>query len=214
MRRITLSASTLVFVCLVSAVSAAAQEPKRFAGFFGYSSEADVTFAPVISIPISVPTISLNGWDGSFEARVLPFLGVVGDVSGHYGSFGATIGCEVIVVCAPVTGNVDSSLYTYMAGPQVSVTLWRFTPFAHALIGEAHISHHAGATGLSGLSTSASSFADGIGGGLDIRLVSIVGIRFQADLIQTRFSPSLSPINLFTSSQDNFRGSVGIVVRF
>lgn len=214
MRRISVPACTLIFVCLVSAVSAAAQAPKRFAGFFGYSSEADVTFAPVISVPISVPTISLSGWDGSFEARVLPFLGVMADVSGHYGSFGATIGCGVIVVCVPVAGNVDSSLYTYMAGPQASVTLWRFTPFVHVLIGGAHIAHHATVTGLSGLKTSDTSFADAIGGGFDIRLVSIVGLRFQADLIQTRFSASLSPINLFTSSQDNFRGSAGIVVRF
>ncbi len=214
MRRISLLGCSLVVVCVAFASSAAAQAPKRFAGFFGYSSEADVTFAPATSIPISVPTISLNGWNGSFEARLLPFLGVVADVSGHYGSFGATIGCEVIVVCAPVSGSVDSSLYTYMIGPQVSVTLWRLTPFVHALIGGARIAHHAAATGLNTLTTSDTSFADGIGGGLDIRLVSIVGLRLQADLIQTRFFASLSPINFFTSTQSNFRGSTGIVVRF
>jgi hypothetical protein len=214
MRRISLFGCSLALLCLAFASSAAAQAPKRFAGFFGYSSEADITFAPAISIPISVPTVSLNGWDGSFEARMLPFLGVVGDVSGHYGSFGATVGCKVIVVCAPVAGNVDSSLYTYMIGPQVSVRLWRFTPFVRVLVGAAHIAHHAAATELNTLTTSDTSFADGIGGGLDIRLVSIFGLRLQADLIQTRFFASLSPINFFTSTQSNFRGSTGIVVRF
>ena len=103
--------------------------------------QADVTFAPMSSIPISLPGLSLNGWNGSLEFRFLRFLGVVGDVSGHYGSYGATLGCEAIVVCVPLGVNVNSNLYTFLVGPQVSVSLWRFTPFAHVLLGVAHINH-------------------------------------------------------------------------
>jgi hypothetical protein len=29
---------------------------------------------------------NLNGWEASVEGKFLPFLSVVGDVSGHYGS--------------------------------------------------------------------------------------------------------------------------------
>jgi hypothetical protein len=203
-----------VVALLAFVTCAAAQIPKRFAVFGGYSSEADITFALASSLPISLPSISLNGWNGSLEVKVLPFLGVVADVSGHYGTFGATIGCEAIIGCVPLGVGVDSSMYSYLFGPQVSVSLWRFTPFAHVLLGAAHINQKPVVSLVSGLANSDTSFADAIGGGLDIRLISIVGWRFQADLIQTRFFASTSPISFLTSTQSNFRGSTGIVLRF
>ena len=204
--------------CVVSllafATAASAQTGKRFALFAGYSSQADVTFAPMSSIPISLPGLSLNGWNGSLEFKFLRFLGLVGDVSGHYGSYGATLGCEAIVVCVPLGVNVNSNLYTFLVGPQVSVSLWRFTPFAHVLLGVAHINQTTNITFVNGLAKSDTSFADGIGGGLDFRIVSIVHWRFQGDLIQTRFFSGQSPISFLTSTQSNFRGSTGVVVRF
>jgi hypothetical protein len=168
----------------------------------------------VSSIPISLPGLSLNGWDASLEWKFIRFLGVVGDVSGHYGSYGATFGCEAIVVCVPVGVNVNSNLYTFLVGPQVSISLWRFTPFAHVLLGVAHINQTSNITFVNGLTNSDTSFADGLGGGLDFRIVSIVHWRFQGDLIQTRFFASQSPISFLTSTQSNFRGSTGVVVRF
>lgn len=203
-----------VVTLLTFASSAAAQIPRRFAAFAGYSSQADVTFASTSFVPISLPSISLNGWDGSLEAKVLPFLGVVADISGHYGTYGATIGCKGIIGCVPLGVGVDSTLYSYLVGPQVSVSLWRFTPFAHVLLGAAHINQKPVMSLVSGLANSDTSFADAIGGGLDIRLISIVGWRFQVDLIQTRFFASMSPIGFLTSTQSNFRGSTGIVLRF
>jgi hypothetical protein len=201
---------------LVFATSAHGQIPKRFAVFAGYSSRAD--FAQVSFLPISLPSVSLNGWNGSVEVKVLPFLGVVGDLSGYYNSFGATVRCEAIVVCVPLAGNLSSSLYSFLAGPQVSVSLWRFTPFAHALIGVARVDQKAGIgagiAALNGFATTGTSFADGIGGGIDFRIVSIVHWRFQADLLQTRFSAGQNPLSFLTSTQNGFRGSTGVVVRF
>jgi hypothetical protein len=201
---------------LVFATSAAGQIPKRFAVFAGYSSRAD--FTQVSFLPISLPSVSLNGWNGSLEVKVLPFLGIVGDFSGYYNSVGATVRCEAIVVCVPLVGNLSSSLYSFLVGPQVSVSLWRFTPFAHALIGVARIDQKvgigAGIAALSGFANTNTSFSDGFGGGIDFRIVLIVHWRFQADLLQTRFSTSQNPLSFLTNTQNGFRGSTGIVVRF
>jgi len=214
MKITTATRCACVLMLVAFATSAGAQSGKRFAAFAGYSSQADVTFAPVSSIPISLPGLSLNGWDASLEWKFIRFLGVVGDVSGHYGSYGATFGCEAIVVCVPVGVNVNSNLYTFLVGPQVSISLWRFTPFAHVLLGVAHINQTSNITFVNGLTNSDTSFADGLGGGLDFRIVSIVHWRFQGDLIQTRFFAGQSPISFLTSTQSNFRGSTGVVVRF
>ena len=194
----------------------AAAQRKRFAAFGGYSSRADIVFTPVSSFPISIPNIErMNGWNGSFEAKLIPIIGVVADVSGHYGSYGANVGCEAILICVPVNGTVNSSLYSVMFGPQASVSLWRFTPFVHALFGVAHINHKADLLATSGLSNSDTSFADAFGGGFDFRIASIVSWRFQADLLQTRFFNLPPPISYVVSTpQNGFRGSTGVVVRF
>src|SRR5205823_5364388 len=84
------AACAYVVILFVFATSAPCQIPKRFAIFAGYSTEADITFASASVLPISLPSVSLEGWNASFEAKVLPFLGVVADASGHYGTFGAT----------------------------------------------------------------------------------------------------------------------------
>jgi hypothetical protein len=194
----------------------AAAQRKRFAAFGGYSSRADIVFTPVSSFPISIPNIErMNGWNGSFEAKLIPIIGVVADVSGHYGSYGANVGCEAILICVPVNGTVNSSLYSVMFGPQASVSLWRFTPFVHALFGVAHINHKADLLAVDGLSNSDTSFADAFGGGFDFRIVSIVSWRFQADLLQTRFFNLPPPISYIVNTpQNGFRGSTGVVLRF
>jgi hypothetical protein len=214
MKLISTAEHTCVVILLVLIACAAGEANSRFAVFGGYSSQADVSFAPVSFLPISLPSVSLNGWNVSGEGKVLPFLGLVLDVSGHYGSYGATIRCETIIVCVPVGVSVNSSLYSFMAGPQVSVSLWRFTPFAHVLLGAAHVSQKPIVSFVGGLANSDTAFADAIGGGIDIRIFSIVNWRFQGDLIQTRFFASSNPISFLTSTQSNFRGSTGVVLRF
>jgi len=164
--------------------------------FVGYSYlNADLT---------SGNRTSLNGWNGSVEAKVLPFIGLVGDFSGHYGSPGVLSSgiCPPGLLpqgCASAV-SVSTRQHNFLFGPRLSVTVGKFRPFAHALIGGAHISESA-----SGLSASSTSFADALGGGLDYHLIPLLSWRIQADALQTRF---------FSRTQNNVRISTGIVVHF
>jgi len=135
---------------------------------------------------------NLNGWNGSVEMKVLPLLGIVGDVSGHYGSQDT----EVL----GIGGDAKLSEYNFLFGPQLSFKLGKFRPFVHALFGGAHL----GET-LSGASSSSNSFADALGGGIDYHLFPLISWRIQLDALQTRF---------FSATQNNPRFSTGIVFHF
>ena len=102
--------------------------------------------------------INLNGWNGALEGKVAPFLGVVADISGQYGS--------------------GVSQHNVLFGPQVSTSIGRIRPFAHVLVGVSHVS---------GGGDSDTSFGDAIGGGVDYKLIKLIAWRFQGDLLQTRF---------------------------
>lgn len=126
------------------------------------------------------PSANLNGWEIAGQYKFTDWLGGVADVDGHYGTL----------------GGVSTSVYTYMFGPQVS---WpsRVSPFAHVLLGGAHISQ-------AGFGNSAFSLA--IGGGIDTELVKGIHWRiFQGDYLMTRFA---------SNTQNNARVSTGIVLRF
>jgi hypothetical protein len=182
--KIVLSKLTMVgFILLLLPGAALAQIPTRGNVFFGYSyGSADFS---------SNGRTNLNGWNGSLEGKVLPWVGFVADFSGLYGSQNISV--------IP-TFNADTKLNTVVLGPRVSVSVGKFTPFAEALFGASHI--HESATGFS---ESDSSFATALGGGIDYRLIHGIGLRGQGDMLQTRF---------FSSTQNNFRLSTGIVLHF
>jgi peptidoglycan-associated lipoprotein len=140
-------------------------------------------------------TTNLNGWETSLEGKFLPWIGIVADFGGGYGSGGLPV--SSISPC-PAYCNSSANLrrYTYLFGPRVSVPVGRFTPFAHGLFGAAH-------TNVSGFTDT--SFATAIGGGLDYRLIHGVAWRFQADALHT---------NLYGQSGNYFRFSTGIDFRF
>jgi opacity protein-like surface antigen len=94
---------------------------------------------------------------------------------------------------------VNSKILTVAVGPRVSVSVGRFTPFAHALFGGAHINDSGAA------SNSDTSFATAIGGGLDYKFIKGVAWRFQGDALHTHF---------FGAGQNNLRLSTGLVLRF
>src|SRR5215831_14522978 len=89
-----------------------AQIPKANV-FVGYSfMSAD--------IPNSSHRENLNGWEASLEGKVLPFLGIVADGSGHYGRTEIPV-CPLPPVpiggsCAPVNGTLPTALF----GPRAS----------------------------------------------------------------------------------------------
>ena len=161
-----------------------AQVPKANV-FVGYSfMSAD--------IPGSFQRENLNGWEASLEGKVLPFLGIVADGSGYYGTTAIPV-CPVApgIACFPVNGNVHTALF----GPRVSASFHGIRPFAHVLIG-------LGA--LSGVNSDV-SLASGYGGGVDFKIAPILGWRFQGDYIHTHFAGD---------SQGHGRLSTGIVLRF
>ncbi len=160
--------------------------------FFGYSYEN--TSWSGLNSSLSRP--NLQGWEASFEGKVLPWVGIVGDVSGHYGS-------QTFIEPTPngpVNINVTGHEQEYLVGPRLSVPVGKFTPFGEVMVGVAHI--HTGGT-LPGPSNT--SFATAVGGGIDYRLFRPIALRLEGDYLHTSF---------FSTGQNNLRLSTGIVLRF
>jgi hypothetical protein len=170
-----------------------AQIPTSGNVFIGYSYSTDIG---------SGPLHDLNGWNGSLEGKLLPWVGIVADLSGLYGRGGSLftavctspigVGCHVF--------HTHADLHNVLFGPRVSVPLGRFTPFAHALFGVSHLSESA-----PGFSDSSTAFGEAFGGGIDYRLIHGIGWRFQGDDLHTRW---------FGTTQNNFRFSTGVVFHF
>lgn len=182
-------------IALVALTTAAyAQVPTSGNVFIGYSYlSADQN---------SSDRLNLNGWNGSIEGKVFPFIGIVGDFSGHYGS-GPSIAnpsCTGVIggTCTPL--NVSTNIYNFLFGPRVSVSVGKLRPFAQALFGASHLSESA-----SLVSASDTSFAYALGGGVDYHLIPLVSWRVQGDFLQTRF---------FSATQNDVRISTGIVIHF
>jgi len=95
--------------------------------------------------------------------------------------------------------NTNVSSYTLAVGPQVSLRLGRFEPYAHALFGGA----------LYRDPMSHTSFADILGGGINVSVISWVAWRVQADAVQTRLSLPFLP-----NKENSLRLSTGLVFRF
>jgi opacity protein-like surface antigen len=194
MRKLTAAS----FAFLFFSVGARAQSDSKGNIAFGFSY-ARATLAPTGATVPSVSTSNLNGWNTSFEYKPLPWLGAVADFSGNYGTERVVPFCEVIPIC-PSPFNANVNVHTFLFGPRASVSLGKVTPFAQALFGGAHT--NATSTGFS---LSDTSFATALGGGADFHLTKTMGWRVQGDFLQTRF---------FGTSQNNFRFSTGLVVRF
>lgn len=170
---------TLVSILTMLAGAAWAQIPTKGNVFFGYSYDR----TPVVSND----TANLNGWEFTLEGKFLPWIGLVADIDGHYGNhnFGGT--------------SADIAAHNVLFGPRVSVQVQRFRPFAEFLVGAGHISLS------NGISSSDTSFANGVGGGLDYRIAGPVTFRGQLDWINTRF---------YGHGQNGARFSTGIAVHF
>lgn len=198
--------TALAALALLLVVPAAAAQVPAINLFVGYSyAHADLTTSAIGSHQgPSVATGNLNGWNASVEGKVFPFLGFVADVSGHYGTPTASSVCTLFPSCGTATGPVQSRLYNFLGGPQVSFSIGRIRPFAHALFGASHVSETSSSTGLF-VDLSDTSFANALGGGFDYRLVGPLGWRVQADYLKTRF---------FGNTQDDVRISTGITLHF
>jgi len=185
MRNIVVFAWMLILLASL----AAAQVPTSGNVFFGYS---------YYNTDLSFNRGSLNGWEGSLEGKVFPYVGIVADFSGHYGSLDFPTPaqlCAIGVVCSPVSAGAH--VHQVMFGPRLSVPIGKFRPFGEALFGAAHVN-----TNGFGSDT---SFSTAVGGSLDYRIIRPLAWRFEGDYVQNRF---------FGRTQNNLRISTGIVLRF
>jgi len=121
-------------------------------------------------------SVNLMGAGFSGQYRLSNRLGFVGQFNASYGG--------------------GTSARTLLFGPEISLRR-RYSPFAHILIGGAHLSQG---------SSSSGSFATEIGGGVDRNVEGKISWRLaQFDYIPTYFHQG---------RQDNFRLSTGLIFRF
>jgi opacity protein-like surface antigen len=180
----------LVALILLGAVSVARAQVSGNA-FLGYS------FANVGSSAVGIENgnrIALNGWNASVEVKIIRWVGVVADFSGGYGSGKQSFTQPTVFF------TYDARQHDYLFGPRFSATLGKIRPFAEGLLGVGQTS-----TTTDDLSASDTSFAMAFGGGVDYAATKILGLRVQGDYVRTSF---------FSSSQNDFRLSTGVVVRF
>jgi len=133
-----------------------------------------------------------RGWAASAAFNVNRWLGLAADFGGQYTSFTSPDSSERI------------RTHSFLFGPRVYARTKRVTPFAHALAGFAHNDSRARELGLDFRATD-TSFAAGVGGGLDISVNGRVAVRaFQLDYLRTNF---------YGESQNNGRITAGLVIR-
>lgn len=127
---------------------------------------------------------NLNGFIGGGAWNFTRTWSVATDVSGHYGS--------------------QLTVYNYMIGPQYSWRRQKSRFFAHALFGKTQNKVDIMEPGRSGVESVGRAFS--AGGGFDWDITPRITIRvLQADYLNT---------NTFGATQNNFRGSAGILIRF
>jgi opacity protein-like surface antigen len=178
----------IAFALLLFAGLASAQIPTSGNVFFGYSYyHTDLS---------SIDSANTNGWEASFEGKVIPFLGIVADFDGHYGSQNFPVLCPAGFGACTINASVTE--HNFLFGPRVSMSIGKFRPYVEALFGGAHVNVNNGVG-------SDTSFATALGGGLDYKIIKPIAWRFQGDYVQTRF---------FGTTQNNVRISTGIVLRF
>jgi opacity protein-like surface antigen len=149
---------------------------------------------------------NLNGWNVSGEIKVFRWIGAVADFNGSYGSVPAT-GFSSFVPNPPT--HINTSFYSYLFGPRVSVEVGKFRPFAEGLFGIA--SQNVDFTNFE--SAHDSDFATAFGGGLDYRVSRRLAWRLEVDYVGSRLFRGLQPFGTSTPVQNNFRFSTGLVFR-
>jgi hypothetical protein len=161
------------------------QVPNHGDIFFGFSHmgrahcQVPISGAAMACDPLSVKSSKLSGWNVSVEKKYLRYFGAVADFSGGYGAM-----------------NQRDFLFGLRGGAWIG----RLRPFAQALFGAVHANEN-GALALK----SDTTFAEDLGGGVDLRLMRMLSWRIQADEIKTGAS---------VSERRNLRFTSGVAVHF
>lgn len=187
----------VVIAMLLFASLASAQVPTSGNIYLGYSFEN--TDWSGLESTLSRP--NLHGWEGSLEGKIFPHVGIVTDFSQHFGSQNFT----ELTPNGPQSVHVTGHGFEILFGPRLSIPIGNFTPFAEALFGVGHISNGGSTFGGNLPSTSNTSFATALGGGLDFKIVRPIAWRVEADYLRTHF---------YSTGQNAVRLSTGVVFRF
>jgi hypothetical protein len=156
-----------------------------------------------------------NGWNAAGQFNLSSWFGITADISGHYGTL---VTAKITSASFQGINFVDFSLpkqrnYDFLFGPVFSYRKPRYKPFAHALLGDEHISF-ASLQLPSNLGTFPTQFSKNyflfsLGGGVDVKLSSRFLLRageFDYQRVTSSFGGK--------DYQNNFRFSAGIVALF
>lgn len=218
MRKLLLLASFILACASVSFAQTTSDDYNKVEVYGGYShnrvdtgiSDDDPDFSDIVN-----EREGFNGFETSVTGNVHKYAGLKFDFSGAYRSDNFTSG--------GFTGNVDSSIYNILGGVQLKDNRKEggtVRPFAHFLAGVAHQRLNVDSTGLNTLigvdsfEADDTSFALGLGGGVDVRVHPRVDIR----AIQFDYNPVFSGDQTIQGqtfpgqTQHNFRIGAGIVI--
>jgi hypothetical protein len=193
-RKFPLFTGTLLFALSTATLPAQtvpSQEVPNWELYGGFSYVFH-QYAPTFQHPVNG---GMSGWDGSLKVPVPVFnswLGVVGDVSGHYASD---------------SFDFNPHEYFFLLGPQVQIHVRRSTVFLHGLVGSAHLASNA----LPNLRDD-NTLAVAVGGGIDLGIGRNFAWRFNGDWYNTHYSATTRNVTEITNS--NGRVSTGPVFRF
>jgi hypothetical protein len=191
----------LLLFAFAACPPAFSQQLKLFAGY-SYLRPS-LAYDQVTECPSACPSVpgsvtrhpNLNGYEFSATFKILPFVGIKADFSGHYGS---------------AAGSSSSHVQTYLFGPELALPA-KVSPFVHALVGVGHQAVGTGTASSNGvpvviLSSSENAFASALGGGIDLHIAPFLSFRaIQLDYLVTRFH---------SGTHNQPRASTGIVLRF
>lgn len=156
-----------------------------------------------------------NGWNAAGQYNFNSWLGAVADFSGHYGTL---VTAKFTSASFQGINFVDFSLpkqsnYDFLFGPVFSYRKPRYRAFAHALLGDEHVSFRSlqlpPSLGAVPGPPSSNYFVLSLGAGLDVKLNRRFQIRageFDYQHVTHSFSNN--------DYQNNLRFSVGLVALF
>jgi len=156
-----------------------------------------------------------NGWNAAGQFNLSSWFGITADISGHYGTL---VTAKTTSASFQGINLVDFSLpkqsnYDFLFGPVFSYRKPRYKPFAHALLGDEHISFGSvqlpSNLGTFPASPSNNYFVFSLGGGVDVKLSPRFLVR-AAEFDYQRVTSSFGGKDY----QNNLRFSVGLVALF
>lgn len=143
-RRIGRALTSCVVLMFGLSASIYAQSPAATTHGIGSGYEISGTFTHVLTDGTFGRPLAMNGGTASISGSVLPAVQLTAEVGGYR--------------------KPGLTMYSFMAGPQIKVPVWRTQPFVRGLFGLSRIS-------------GANEFSVAAGGGIDVPITARIGVR-------------------------------------